>query len=83
MLMTGIVFVNRNSFMITSARKLKFVTVDHIPSRKTEKLIISLNKGIKLYRRGSFIILVILVDTEFENVADILGNIEVNISVSR
>ena len=38
---------------------------------------------IKLYVRGGFIICVILMDMEFEKVAELLGIIEVNIAVAR
>ena len=40
--------------MIISARKLKFATVEHIPSQTSEQIIKSLNKVIKLYGRGGF-----------------------------
>ena len=33
MLTADVVFVNVNFFMITSARNLMFVTVEHIPSQ--------------------------------------------------
>ena len=31
---SDVIFVNRNEFMITSASKIKYVTVDNIPSLK-------------------------------------------------
>ena len=48
-LTADVVFVNVNSFMITSARKLRFVTVEHTPSQTSDQLSKSLNKVIKLY----------------------------------
>ena len=74
-----VIFVNGNTFMITSARNIKFVTVNHIPSQTSDHLSKILNKVINLYGRGGFIICVILIDLEFENVAEILGNFEVKI----
>ena len=59
-LTADIVFVNVDFFMITSARKLKFVTVEHTPSRTADHLRKSLNKLIKLYRRCGLIIRMIL-----------------------
>ena len=51
--------------MITSARKIKLATVEHIPSRTAEKISKGLNKVIKLYGRGAFIMCVIMMDMEF------------------
>ena len=72
MIVSNIMFVNRNVFMKTSARKLNFVTVEHIPSRKSKQLSSSLNKVVKLHGRGGFIIHVILMEADFEKVAEIL-----------
>ena len=58
-------FFNGNYFMITSARKLKFVTVEHIPSLTAEKISKNLNKVINFYGMGGFVIHVILMDAEF------------------
>ena len=82
-LTADVMFVNLNYFMIESARKLKFVTVEHIPSLTAEKISKNLNKVINLYGIGGFVIHVILMDAEFYKVAEILGNIEVNISEER
>ena len=82
-LTADVVFVNVNLFMITSARKLNFVTVEHIPSRKSNQLSSSLNKVVKLHGRGGFIIHVILMEADFENVAEILVKFGVNSAVAR
>ena len=61
MITAGVMFVNLNSCMITSASNLKFVTAEHIPSRTAYQLSEILNKVIKLYVKGGFIIRAILV----------------------
>ena len=76
-------FVNGNTLMITSARKLKSVTVEHIPSQTAEQLSKSLSKVIKLYRGGGFILRVIMTKMDFEKVEKLLRNVEVNISAAR
>ena len=53
-------FVNGNASVITSARKITFMTVEHILSQKAEQLSKILNKLIKLYVRGGFIIRMIM-----------------------
>ena len=47
-LTSDVVFLNLNLFMITSARKIKFLTVDHISRQTSEQLSKSLNKVIKV-----------------------------------
>ena len=68
--------MNGNTFTIKSARKIKFVKVEHIPILTADQLIKSLNKLIKLYGRGGFIIRVKLVDMEFEKVTGLLRSAE-------
>ena len=65
MLAADFMFVDGNVCMIKSARKIKFVTVEHITSQKDEQLGKIINKLIKLYGRGRFIIRVILMDMQF------------------
>ena len=55
------------------------MTVEHTPSQTSDQLSKSLIKVIKLHGRVGFIIHMILVDMEFEKVAELLGNVEVNI----
>ena len=66
----NVMLVNMNAFIITSTRKLKFMTTDQFPCWTAVYTSKSLNKLIKLYRRGGFIIHVILMGVEFEKVAD-------------
>ena len=75
-LTADVIFVNGNTFTIKSARKIKFVKVEHIPILTADQLIKSLNKVIKLYGRGGFIIHVKLMDMEFVKVTGLLGNAE-------
>ena len=82
-LTSDVMFVNLNLFMITSAKKIEFATVGHIPSQTDEQISKILNKVINLYGRGGFIIHVILMDLEFEKVANLMVNVEVKISAAR
>ena len=83
MLMYDVVFVNRYAFMVTSARNIRSLIVEHIPIQTDDQISKILNKVIKLYVRVGFIISVIMMDMEFEKVAEILVNVEVNIAVAR
>ena len=82
-LMADVMFVNGNAFMITSSRNIKLMTVDHILSKTANQISKSLNKFMKLYGRGDFIIPIVLMDMEFEKVAEIFVNVEVDIAVAR
>ena len=59
------------------------MTVEHIPSRTPDQPIKNLNKVIKSYGRGGFIIRVILMYMEFDNMDKLLENFEVNIKAAR
>ena len=65
MLTDDVSFFNGNVSMITSGRKLKFVIFEHTPSQTSKQLSKSLNKVIKLYGRGGFVIRMILIDMDF------------------
>ena len=67
-------FVNGNMFMITSARKLKFETVEHIPIETSDHLQKSLNIVIKLNGIGGLIIRTILMNMYFEKMLELLVN---------
>ena len=83
MLAEDVMFVNGYGLMVTSAWKVRLVTVEHITSQIDEQLSKFLNKVIKLYGRGGFIIRVIMVDVEFDKVAETLGEFEVKIAAAR
>ena len=59
------------------------MTIQHIPSGIKVQLSNSLNEVIKLYVRGGLIIRVILMEMKFDNLAENLGKIEVNVRQSR
>ena len=83
MLTYDVVFVNRYAFMVTSARNIRSLIVEHIPIQTDDQISKILNKVIKLYGRFGFIIRVIMMDVEFDKVAETLGNFEVKFSASR
>ena len=64
MLRDGNMFFNRNAFMITPERKLKFMTVDKIPIQTAKQKSGILNKVIQLYAWGGLIISVLLMDVD-------------------
>ena len=81
-LASDIMFVNGNSFIITSSRKLRFVTVKHIPSHTEGDLSKSLNGVMKFYGRVVLVICVILMGVEFNKFMYLLAQVEVNIAAT-
>ena len=75
MFMADVMFVNGTALIMTSSNKNKFVIFNHIQIRTAGQLNKSLNKVIKLYRIGGFIICVTLMHMEYEKVADMLGKL--------
>ena len=60
--MEDVLFVNGEKFLITASINLKFATVKNTSSRTADQISKILNKVIKLYVQGGFIICVILIE---------------------
>ena len=57
-------FVNGTEFLIISERNITFATIDNITIWTADQPIKILNKVIKLYGQGGFVICVTLMDME-------------------
>ena len=76
-------FVNGIAFLITFSRNIRLVTVEHVPSRTAAQLAKFLMKIVKVYARGGYIVLLVLMDMEFENTRYMVGLVEVNTTAAR
>ena len=65
--------------MTTLSRRIRLSTIENVESRTAAHLSRSLEKTIRVYARISFTVCVILLDMEFEKVADELDLVTVNI----
>ena len=81
MLTDDVMFVIENYLLITPERKMKLTTVEHSPSPIDKSISKILNKVKNFYEEGGLIILVILMDLEFDKVAEILVKVEAIIAV--
>ena len=61
-----VMFVNKIPFLITTSRNLHFGTVEALPDRKLNTIVIKLRSVINMYRHRGFIVSTLLVDGEFE-----------------
>ena len=82
-LMADVMFLNGVAFLSTFSRNISLMTTEYLPSRTVGQLADAITKVIKLYRRGGFIVRVVLMDMEFEKVADQVDKVEVNTTAAR
>ena len=61
-LTADVMFVNGMPLLITLSRRIRLLTVEHIPSRTVNQLGSSLNKIVNLYDPGGFVVNVVLMD---------------------
>ena len=78
-LVADVMFVNKVPFPITMSRKIKFITVEFLSSRRAKQLSYSIKRVLQLYRRAGLSVQTVLMDMEFDKVADALkGDIVIN-----
>jgi len=63
-----VMFVSGVPFFVTYSKKIKFATVEYLPSHTAKQLANSLRKVMFLYARGGFIVRHALMDMEFEKI---------------
>jgi hypothetical protein len=65
-LAADVMFVCGLGFMVSTSRKLKFTTIEHVPHRTKPMLVKSLNKVFNIYNSRGFKVVTALMDREFE-----------------
>jgi hypothetical protein len=61
-----VMFVCGLGFMVSTSRKLKFTTIEHVPRRTKPMLVKLLNKVFNIYNSRGFKVVTALMDREFE-----------------
>ena len=74
-----IMFVNKMPFLITTSRKLRFGTVEHIANRQHPTIAHGITKVVNTYQRRGFRVTHILADPEFEPIKTALPAISFNL----
>ena len=69
--------------MTTLSRKIGLIIAGNIASWAVRQLGSSLNKIVKLYARGGFMVKVILMYQEFDKAEDEVGLVEINTTAAR
>jgi hypothetical protein len=71
-------FVDGTAFLVTLSRRIKFITVEHLPVRTAISLSKHITRVLQVYERAGFRVRTILMDGEFEKVQDLIPRIECN-----
>ena len=82
-LVADVMFVNGLPFLVTSSRGISLVTTEYLPSRTAKRLALTLERVIKVYIRGGFIVQTMMMDMEFEKLVDLLPNVTINTTAAR
>ena len=61
-LVADVFFVDGVAFLMTLSRRTRLTTVEHIPGRRAHVLADSLEKNIRIYARGVFMVNLTLMD---------------------
>jgi hypothetical protein len=76
MLATDAFFVDGTPFLLTVARRLKFITAEHVRVRTATNLSKHMTRVLEVYKRAGFIVRTILMDGEFEKIRPHLPTVE-------
>ena len=82
-LVADMIFVNGLPFLVNSSRGISLVTIEYLPSRTAKRLALTLERVIKVYIRGGFIVQTMMMDMEFEKLVDLLPNVTINTTAAR
>jgi hypothetical protein len=78
MLAPDMFFVDGTAFLLTIARRFKFVTVEHVPVRTAKCLGRHLKRVLEVYGQAGSRVRTVLMDGEFEKLKPIMPTIECN-----
>jgi len=82
-LAADIFFVDGTAFLLTVARRIKFVTAEHVPVRTATSLSKHLKRVLEVYGRAGFVVRTILMDGEFEKIKSLMPSVECNTTAAK
>jgi hypothetical protein len=65
-------------FLVTSLRGISLVTIECIKLRTAKRLVDTLERVVRIYRKAGFVLQTALMDMEFEKLRDKLLNVILN-----
>jgi hypothetical protein len=82
-LAADVFFVDGTAFLLMVARRIKFVTAEHVPVRTATSLSKHLKRVLEVYGCAGFIVRTILMDGEFENIKSLMPTVECNTTAAK
>jgi len=82
-LVADVVFVNGLPFLVILSRGISLVTIEYLPSQTAKRLALTLERMMKVYTRGSSVVQTMMMDMEFEKLADLLPNVIINTTAAQ
>ncbi len=76
-------FVDGTAFLVTLSRRIKFITMEHVPVRTAISLSKHITRVLQVYERAGLRVRTILLDREFEKVRDLLPRVECNTTAAK
>jgi hypothetical protein len=83
MLVADVMFVNGLPFLVTSLQGISLVTIEYLKLRTAKRLIDTLERVIRIYRKAGFVVQTALMDMEFKKLRDKLPNVILNTTAAR
>jgi hypothetical protein len=83
MLAADVFFVDGTAFLLTVARRIKFVTAEHVPVRTATSLNKHLKQVLEVYGCTGFVVRTILIDREFEKIKSLMPTVECNTTAAK
>ncbi len=83
MLVADVIFVNGLPFLVNSSQGISLVTIEYLKLRTAKRLIDTLERVIRIYRKAGFIVQTALIDMEFEKLRDKLPNVILNTTAAQ
>jgi hypothetical protein len=81
-LAADVLFVDGTAFLLTVARRIKFVTAEHVPVR-TPSLSKHLKRVLEVYGRAGFVVRTVLMDGDFEKIKSLMPSVECNTTAAK
>jgi hypothetical protein len=82
-LAADVFFVDGTAFLLTVARRIKFVTAEHVPVRTATSLSKHLKQVLEVYGHAGFVVMTILMDGEFEKIKSLMPTVECNTTAAK
>jgi hypothetical protein len=83
MLAADVFFVDKTAFLLTVARRIKFVTKEHVPVKTPTNLSKHLKQVLEVYGHAGFVVRTILMVGEFEKIKSLMPSVECNMTAAR